>query len=46
MFELSEREMPIDEFNDRLWTSVIDHVTVYSDDRMQFAFKGGILIEG
>ena len=46
MFELSERETPIDEFNDKLWTSVIDHLTVYPDTRILFTFKGGINIEG
>ena len=36
--------LPI-EFNERLWNSVIDTVTVYEDERIVFKFKNGIEIE-
>ena len=36
--------LPI-EFNERLWNSVIDIVTVYEDERIVFKFKNGIEIE-
>ena len=32
-------------FNERLWNSVIDIVTVYEDERIVFKFKNGIEIE-
>ena len=46
MFELSEREAPVEEFCDKLWIAVIDRITVYPDARILFTFKGGISIEG
>ena len=36
--------LPI-EFNERLWNSVIDTVTVYEDERIVFRFKNGMEIE-
>jgi len=36
--------LPI-EFNERLWSSVIDIVKVYEDERIVFKFKNGIEIE-
>jgi len=42
--EISEMDnIPI-EFNERLWNSVIDTVTVYEDERIVFKFKNGIEI--
>ena len=29
------------EFTESLWNSVVDHVTVYADERLVFAFKNG-----
>lgn len=41
MFELRELdELPID-FDERLWHGLIDHVTVYNDERLVFHFKDG-----
>ena len=41
MFEISALpDLPV-EFSDHLWNSMIDHVTVYHDDRVAFSFKNG-----
>lgn len=41
MFELRELgELPI-AFDERLWHGLIDHVTVYHDERLIFHFKDG-----
>ena len=41
MFELRELdELPI-EFDERLWHGLVDHVTVYHDERLVFHFKDG-----
>ena len=37
-------DLPI-EFNEKLWSSIIDTVTVYEDERVVFKFKNGIEIE-
>ena len=37
-------DLPI-EFNEKLWNSVIDTVTVYEDERLVFKFKNGIEVE-
>ncbi len=43
--EISELdELPI-EFNERLWNSIVDTVTVYEDERIVFRFKNRIEIE-
>ena len=43
--DISELDnLPI-EFNERLWNSVIDSLTVYEDERIVFRFKNGIEIE-
>ena len=41
MFELAEYGEPITEFDDRLWLTVIDTVTVHRDGRMTFKFQTG-----
>ena len=41
MFELAEYPDPITEFDDRLWLTVIDTVTVYRDGRLTFKFQTG-----
>ena len=33
------------EFSDRLWLNLIDHATVYGDERIVFRFKNGAEIE-
>ncbi len=46
MFELSEGVRPLMTFDDRLFVTVIDTVTAYSDGRLIFKFKNGSEIEG
>ncbi len=41
MFEPSEYGDPITEFDDRLWLTVIDTVTVHRDGRLTFQFQTG-----
>ena len=41
MFEISALpEMPV-VFCEHFWNNMIDHVTVYHDDRVVFTFKNG-----
>lgn len=41
LFELTElQDLPI-LFNERLWNAAIDHITVFSDERVVFHFKDG-----
>ena len=42
MFELAEYGDSITEFNDRLWLTVIDTVTVHRDGRLTFKFQTGM----
>ena len=45
MFEISELDdLPL-EFDEKLWNSVIDVVTIYEDERLVFKFKNGAEIE-
>ena len=46
MFELSERDEALTEFNDRLWISTIEKATAYHDGRLVFTFKNSLEIEG
>lgn len=41
MFELAEYGDPITEFDDRLWLTVIDIVTVHRDGQLTFKFQTG-----
>ena len=41
MFELAEYGQPIAEFDDRLWLTVIDTVTVHRNGRLTFKFQTG-----
>ena len=44
LFELTElKTLPI-EWNDRLWVTLIDCVTVYADERLEFSFRDGTKI--
>ena len=46
MFEMLERDEPLDTFDERLWIAVIDHATVYHDGRIVFTFVNGMEVEG
>ena len=39
--ELEELEAPPIEFDEKLWHSVVDHVTVYNDDCWVYSLKDG-----
>ena len=41
MFELHERDAAITEFDDRLWLTTVDKVTVHRDGRLVFLFQNG-----
>ena len=41
LFELIELEAPPIEFDEKLWHAVVDHVTVYHDDRLVYSLKDG-----
>ena len=41
MFELAEYGEPLTEFDDRLWLTVIDTMTVHRDGRLAFRFQTG-----
>ena len=43
--KISEMDAHPIEFNEKLWGSIIDTVTVYEDERIVFRFKNGIEIE-
>ena len=44
MFEMQELDI-LTEFDEKLWLTVIDTVTVHTDGRMRFKFQGGTEIE-
>lgn len=44
MFEMQELDT-INEFDEKLWLTIIDVVTVYADGRMTFRFQGGTEID-
>ena len=44
MFEMQELDT-INEFDEKLWLTIIDTVTVHTDGRMTFRFQGGTEIE-
>ena len=44
MFEMQELDT-INEFDEKLWLTIIDTVTVHADGRMTFKFQGGTEIE-
>ena len=41
LFQLTELQNIPAEFNESLWNTLVDHVTVYSDERVVFTFKDG-----
>ena len=44
MFEVQELDA-LNDFDDKLWLTVIDTVTVHADGRMTFRFQGGTEID-
>ena len=44
LFEVQELDT-LSEFDEKLWLTVIDTVTVYADGRMTFKFQGGTEID-
>lgn len=44
MFEMQELDI-LTEFDEKLWLTVIDTVTVHTDGWMRFKFQGGTEIE-
>jgi len=42
--ELRECGDILDEFNDDLWNSMIESVTVYADEKLEFLFRDGTRI--
>lgn len=45
LFALEELDLLQITFSEALWNTVIDHVTVYADDRLVFSFKNGMETE-
>ena len=45
MFEVQELEA-LTEFDEKLWLTIIDTVTIQADGRTTFKFQGGTEIEG
>ena len=45
MFEVQELDA-LTEFDEKLWLTIIDTVTVHSDGRLTFKFQGGTETEG
>ena len=45
LFALEELDLLQITFSEALWNTVIDHVTVYADDRLVFRFKNGMETE-
>ena len=46
MFELHETENPITTFDNKLWISVIESITVKNNGTLLFRFRNGMGIEG
>ena len=44
MFEVQELDT-ITEFDEKLWLTIIDTVTIHADGRMTYKFQGGTGIE-
>ena len=41
MFKIHERDGLLEEFDAKLWSTVIDQVRIHRDGRMVFIFKSG-----
>lgn len=46
MFELSERDEALMEFDDKLWIATVEKATAHHDGRLVFTFKNSLEIEG
>ena len=46
MFELHETENPITEFDNKLWISIIESITVKKNGTLLFRFRNRMEIEG
>ena len=46
MFELSERDEALQEFDDKLWIATVEKATAFNDGRLVFTFKNSLDIEG
>ena len=42
LFELMERDQPLEAFDDHLWLVTIDKVIAYHDGRLVFKFQNGL----
>ena len=42
LFELMERDQPLEEFDDHLWLVTIDKVIAHHDGRIVFKFQSGL----
>ncbi len=45
VLQLEKADSPIDTFDDNLWRTIIDKVTVFHDNKMIFQFLDGTEIE-
>lgn len=45
MFQLQERDLPLEDFDDLIWQATIDQVIVHTDGRLVFRFQNGIEID-
>ncbi len=45
IFEITEYETPLLEFDEKLWMLVVEKVLIHRDGRLEFVFKNGVKIE-
>lgn len=43
--EIETRELVLEEFDEKLWLAVIDHVTILANGRLVFTFMDGTSVE-
>ena len=43
--ELKKQDCLVTEFDEKLWFTLMDYITVYSDDDIRFTFKNGTEIK-
>jgi hypothetical protein len=46
IIQLTETDTPVDTFDENLWRTMIEKVTVFHDNKMIFQFLDGTEIEG
>lgn len=44
--DIRNQPLILDEFDEKLWTAIVDRVKVFADGRLQFFFKGGSEVDG